>query len=822
MALQVWLPLNKENNLTSVGLLNYSFLKADNPIFSTQGKIGGCYYFDGVNDNLYYSDNNKLSWGGKEISYACWFKCSKNNASGVLIDLFADLVLTYRYDSSGIKFGYWRAYRNSSNNRTGDAPVGSTYYNADVWHHIAITFDHQFNKLYVDGQLSQAWNSSSLYTTNWEPLLTATSYKNIAIGRSYGSATFADGSINDVRIYDHCLSPKEVKEISKALVLHYQFNDSYVEGTTNLITTTDCLSSTCYNGASGKYGYGTTTDMYKTTGVFNDRFCTKVYMGTSGLDAYPYVYINNSFVSNGTNSPEYKTLSFDFYTNNSTTTVIIPYKLGSGSATCDWTNTTNMKSGSGINTATISVIPNMWNHIIMILHGTTDADAQWGYIRMGSVKHTSNTNYYWLFANMQLETKDHATGYAGIGGTRTSTTVYDLSGYDNNGTINANLQIVNESSRYDKSTLFDGINSSITVPYNAINPSAIFTLNLWFKKNALGSKNYETLFGGPSGFEMDTRANNASTLSLYMASVRGGNVFSPFNFGEWYMITMTRDGVNEKYYVNGVLKKTIEAKAMPTGTYYIGAWKTAAQQNYYGEISDFRIYATILSDDDITELYNTSAFICNNGSVASYEFNENASVPQSFKNGIFSTEEYFECMPNNIKVLDDGSTWLRILHHNAPSTNLFTSSNCWNYESENLYSNLSILQNLTQTEYEFLVYEKLESSSTESEIRWKQTNNPSTTTSATGFTLISGTAAHLSPGLVKSGTQHGAIDISGNDWWCCCGCYTAYQGGIPGFNGVVKTGYMDLYIRIYNTNLINVTNAAFYKNCIRTNQLIEI
>ena len=37
--------------------------------------------------------------------------------------------------------------------------------------------------------------------------------------------TAFNGRLNDFRIYDHCLSPKEVEEIAKGLALHYKLNE---------------------------------------------------------------------------------------------------------------------------------------------------------------------------------------------------------------------------------------------------------------------------------------------------------------------------------------------------------------------------------------------------------------------------------------------------------------------------------------------------------------------------------------------------------------------------------------------------------------------
>ena len=85
---------------------------------------------------------------------------------------------------------------------------------------------------------------------------------------------------------------------------------------------------------------------------------------------------------------------------------------------------------------------------------------------------------------------------------------------------------------------------------------------------------------------------------------------------------MTRNTSETKFYVNGELKITGSAGSIPPGSYFIGAWKTSSEQNYKGKISDFRLYSTVLSVEDVKELYSTSASIDKAGNMYAYEFKE--------------------------------------------------------------------------------------------------------------------------------------------------------------------------------------------------------
>jgi hypothetical protein len=71
-------------------------------------------------------------------------------------------------------------------------------------------------QIYVDGDL-KATRTGVLSTFN----LTTPYY----LGRdSRTGATAFQGKLNDFRIYDHALSTKEIKEISRGLILHYKLN----------------------------------------------------------------------------------------------------------------------------------------------------------------------------------------------------------------------------------------------------------------------------------------------------------------------------------------------------------------------------------------------------------------------------------------------------------------------------------------------------------------------------------------------------------------------------------------------------------------------
>lgn len=220
MGLVVWLPLNGNLNNQGTGS-NFAF--AGTPAYKN-GKMGKCLDLT----NSTYLDGTCPDLNGKTaFSICCWIYGIYNsnnsewaNAISFGTSLNGTTSTDFRFgrhnlnDSSGYAASVYNnnSYTIMAANQAGSVPFG-------VWNHICFTTDGSTWRFYVNG----AQNS---YNTGKGGSLT---------GRIIFRPEAYDGGMNDLRIYDHVLSPKEVKEISKGLTVHYPLSAG---GQNNLLTRT--------------------------------------------------------------------------------------------------------------------------------------------------------------------------------------------------------------------------------------------------------------------------------------------------------------------------------------------------------------------------------------------------------------------------------------------------------------------------------------------------------------------------------------------------------------------------------------------------------
>ena len=221
MALQIWLPL--DGTLENKGCANVTVVN-NGATVDTAGKIGSCYSFDGSDDYISIvcpKLNATFSGGTQPFSVAMWVNHADssrailmgayglpNTPNNSFFNLELSTAHAYRFD--------WKAnpdwYPNNTN-------VGSA-----TWSHVVCTYDGTQVKIYLNGSLT-ATRSGTLATLEY-----AGPYY---LGRDSRTGTTAfNGKMNDFRVYDHCLSAAEVKEISQGLVLHYKLDSIALDGKT--------------------------------------------------------------------------------------------------------------------------------------------------------------------------------------------------------------------------------------------------------------------------------------------------------------------------------------------------------------------------------------------------------------------------------------------------------------------------------------------------------------------------------------------------------------------------------------------------------------
>ena len=553
MSLLYWLPLN--GNLNNNGLSSLSPIPSATPTYNDNGKIGKCF----ASGSQYIS--LPLENVPTALSICFWVK---PNSPSSWTDIFSLGVNDNRMEVSTTTQYYW--YCNSSSTALIRSDTALFILDNAIWNHICMTSDGTTVKFYLNGVLTKSVSQSNSLTTAFGSSL------KINIGARNGGDLKYSGYMNDFRIYDHCLSAKEVKEISKGLVAHYKLSGC---GGENLV------HDSLINETSYEYGFaGRTVHIesgkqytlsvkgYISEDAKNDGTTLKIYAYKSDWRYCPLILsisdtketiVAGTFTSNQTIDLVISSYSYLEQSKSGNAVTVLWYKFEEGSKSTPW-------------------CPN-----------------------------PSDSLYSTLGYNDGIE--------------------YDCSGYGNNGTKVGNIAWSGDSARYNGSYMPTTNSSYISTTLNTSGYANSYTFSYWAK---ISDMNGKMAFGFSDG----NRLNLYPTNSIFCWNTgdsadnpfqnSGTNVtFTSYN-GAWHHYAITGNGTTTTLYIDGEKKGTAKTYRSITGTkLFLSGWDTGTSYKWTGgNISDFRLYSTCFSESDVKSIYNVSASIDKTGVLFCGEISE--------------------------------------------------------------------------------------------------------------------------------------------------------------------------------------------------------
>lgn len=658
MALIHWWPLN--GNLNDFGTKTATLVNGGATV-NTSGKIGNCYSFDGNDDCISISSQSLFDCfkgGSTPFSITMWIY--NNESSGARGVLFGDYGTEGTIINFNIEINTGSISNNSIRFYWGNSPdwnANSSIISPNKWTHLSVIYDGTSIKVYIDGVLTNTRNGTLVSRSK------TSGYFLLGRDGRTGATAFK-GRLNDVRIYDHALSAKEVKEIAKGLVLHYNFEDPWIEPTTNIKPWSSTINSSTVawdaslndgsiaysrQGWSNGYNAGVSapTTGYHAHWVWeNNDLVMKFPNLNSVIDKKGrWLGINGSMTIPWSANDKY-TISWEQKTDNLSLAPFggVYYKLtGSGSY--------NFHDGDPVFAYNTKL--NTWQKVshTFTAKSTFDGTSTTATLYVYGYNTTHEGTIY--VRNVQIEYKDHVTPF--VAETRPVGKVYDSSGYNNN-SINApsSLTISSDSVVGQYAAVFDNTkNSAIACGRSAMVTDAI-TVLCWAYISDWNNFNGRFISCTQSGGWNFEPVNSQLGWYVYVTGI--GYVGCPLTISPispgWHLIVGTFDGMVSKVYFDGILNNTVTGSSTKATIGYhssngifIGAEAstsitTPTTPYFNGKLADVKIYATALSADDILAEYQRKAAIDKSGNMFTGEFiedNSNAKLPAK-KNQIITTD----------------------------------------------------------------------------------------------------------------------------------------------------------------------------------------
>lgn len=576
MALQIWLPLN--GNLNNQGLNTYTI--SNTGVIDSLGKIGSCYSYS----KQYTLISGDIISNLSKFSISCWVYLT--NAS------------TYNIFTSENSSGYWQFLLGNNSIKVRDSVSGLSGSRIDktitaipssVWVHVTVVYDEGVVKVYQNGVLKDTLTFHSGATMNTHDKM----YIG-ADGLNNTSSYPGNCKINDFRVYNHCLSDKEVSEISKGLILHYKLSENYQTLNNSFNYPTFNISSS--NGGWLHWAPSNNTGTYSQNKnreyIYRDTQTYSHYFEHTSGSNYYICYQSPAF-EGGYRSAQ----------------AIIKMPNGEDPRGYVWFGH-NANVGTNPPTTFTQLGDGFW----LMKHEGFQQDGSNDLVSIG-ISH--NKGVYISEAYLENDKKVCSDIFS------TNNNVIDCSGYTREGEIIGNLTTNSDAPRYDYVTSFDG-KSYIQITSPSVE---VRSVSFWAKWNSIPS--------GQSVVFVDQKSKMGfgliSTGILCSSNGISTNTFNKTSIvaNKWYHFVIVNTGTaptstNRDLFINGV--KQIPTSNTSNWTFNIDylqvGKRSTTSDGLVGSISDFRMYVTPLTDNDVMDLYSTSTSVDNFGNLHCYEVDE--------------------------------------------------------------------------------------------------------------------------------------------------------------------------------------------------------
>ena len=546
-------------------------------------------------------------------------------------------------------------------NRTYNTYCGNTLMNANIWYHVAFTYDGSTIKFYLNGKFDGSHSYTGQVNVEDYIIVGAWSLDGTTGNIPYGGYKL-HGTMNDFRIYNHVLSKKEIRYISQGLAAHWQLKGT---GRTNYLKGADIYTRDnplIRNATDVSHMY----DSY----IYHSQFTVNIptagpYTFVCQTDATP----SGHHTGSGTSSMR----TFNIFLQHQTTGNHYAFdSFGSGS--------NNEKYGyfSSLPVGTYNVRTNLY------AADNVNYTVKFWNIKMVRDSYDPSDVYC-----PHVEDPLYTTMDFGI------STEPDCSGFSNDMNKDTMLDVVSGSPRYGRSYYFNGI-SRLSNQFTTTGWTD-FTIAAWVNPVNLnnGDDRSCVLIGG---MYLTIEPDGKIGTYCYGKSKEGYHVTSTaIPTGSWSHLVAVWDNLTatHRVYINGVERLTVtgcSGSCSSTNHIKKEIGMEGTSRRLTGYISDLRIYGTALSTSDVIDLYKNSASVDNDGNLFGYDFHENGRNTVD-KDGIVASGGFIDkTVPTydmKVKGLPDGSTWGRIHHLDLThEKNFFASAsevaNCTN--KNNRYS----------------------------------------------------------------------------------------------------------------------------------------